>query len=207
MLEDVVSGSVTHWLRQLREDEASRAEQALLERYFERLAGVARKHLRSAKRRAADEEDVALSVLDSFFQAARQGRYPELGDRTRLWPLLAKIAACKAIKQSERETAQKRGGGKTRGDSALGTVSDEIAPLRGDYLGRIPPGPETIVELKELVDHLLGTLDDATLRLVAQRKLEGYRNPEIAQELDVSPRTIERKLLRIRTLWSMELPQ
>jgi DNA-directed RNA polymerase specialized sigma24 family protein len=52
----------------------------------------------------------------------------------------------------------------------------------------------------------LDRLDNEMLRTVALRKLEGYRNSEIAAQLDCATRTVERKLRRIRALWSQEAP-
>jgi RNA polymerase sigma factor (sigma-70 family) len=204
--EDQGDGSISRWLGQLTEGDASQAQQGLWERYFDRLAGVARRHLLGNSRRAMDEEDVALSVLESFFEGARKGRYPQLRDRTHLWPLLATIAARKAIKQSQHERAQKRGGGEVRGDSALSEAIEQAAQRSFNDLNASEPTAETVVELKELVDGLLEKLENESLRLVARRKLEGFHNSEIAQRMGVSQRTVERKLLRIRSLWSMEFP-
>jgi DNA-directed RNA polymerase specialized sigma24 family protein len=53
--------SVTQWLDRLKAGDPD-AAQKLWERYFGRLVGLARKKLRAVPRRAADEEDVALSM-------------------------------------------------------------------------------------------------------------------------------------------------
>ena len=55
--------------------------QALWNVYFQRLVALARVRLRGTPRRAADEEDVALSAFDSFFRGVERGRFPQLGDR------------------------------------------------------------------------------------------------------------------------------
>jgi IS30 family transposase len=49
---------------------------------------------------------------------------------------------------------------------------------------------------------LLKQLADDELRQVAQWKMEGYTNGEIAAKLDRAPRTAERRLLRIREIWT-----
>ncbi len=54
-----------------------------------------------------DEEDVAVSALRSFYSGVAAGRFPQLEDRHNLWALLAKITACKAINQRNRQLAQK----------------------------------------------------------------------------------------------------
>ncbi|QDT28771.1 ECF sigma factor [Gimesia panareensis] len=47
----------------------------------------------------------------------------------------------------------------------------------------------------------LGHLGDERPRDIAVLKLEGYTNEEIAENLSVTVRTIERKLKRIRLAW------
>ena len=75
--------SVSAWIVQLKGGDPD-AAQRLWERYFHRLVGLARKRLQNAPRRAADEEDVALSAFASFCQGAAQGRFPRLILRPRL---------------------------------------------------------------------------------------------------------------------------
>ena len=59
--------SVTHWLHQLAANDDSAAQQQLWNRYFARLAALARTRLTGAPQRDADEEDVVLSAFNSFF--------------------------------------------------------------------------------------------------------------------------------------------
>src|SRR5207244_3139579 len=80
------ASSVSRWVVQLQAGD-HRAAQKLWERYFLRLVGLARKKLRATPRRAADEEDVALSAFDSFCRGAKLGRFPLLSDRGDLWHL------------------------------------------------------------------------------------------------------------------------
>ena len=57
--------SISRWLAQLQAGDRT-AAQKLWERYFQRLVGLARKKLQGMPRRAADEEDIALSAFASF---------------------------------------------------------------------------------------------------------------------------------------------
>src|SRR3954469_1199717 len=100
------AGSVSHWIGRLKEGEGE-AVQRLWEGYFRRLVGLVRAKLRSAPRRAADEEDVALSAFDSFCRGAEQGRFPKLEDRDDLWQLLVLIASRKAANLVKHENRQK----------------------------------------------------------------------------------------------------
>ena len=79
--------SVTQWIGRLKAGDPD-AAQKLWERYFRRLVGLARKKLRAAPRRAADEEDVALSAFDSFCRAAGQGGLVEHATAAPLLPAL-----------------------------------------------------------------------------------------------------------------------
>ena len=58
--------------------------------------------------------------------------------------------------------------------------------------------------MAEEYERLVARLGDADLRRVAVWKMEGYSNKEIATKLGCVPRTVERKLGLIRTLWSQE---
>jgi DNA-directed RNA polymerase specialized sigma24 family protein len=50
-------------------------------------------------------------------------------------------------------------------------------------------------------------LGEPELRQIALWKVEGYTNEEIAARLDCVPRTVERKVGRIRLLWKHELKE
>jgi len=66
------------------------------------------------------------------------------------------------------------------------------------------PTPEFAAQVAEECQRLLGRLGDAELRSVALWKMEGYTNEEIAARLNCVPRTVQRKLGLIRTLWDQE---
>src|SRR5205807_7762437 len=123
-------GSVTHWLAGRRTGEPAAAQQ-MWQAYFHRLVGLARKKLRAVPRRAADEEDVALSAFDSFCRGAEQGRFPQLDDRLDLWQLLVLITARKAFDLAQHERRQKRGGGAVLDEAALPCHADSSAQPAG----------------------------------------------------------------------------
>jgi DNA-directed RNA polymerase specialized sigma24 family protein len=196
-------GSVTNWITSLQGDAASAASRALWERYFERLSQLARARLGTAPRGPADEEDVALSVLDSFFRGAAAGRYPDLKNREDLWRLLITITARKAYNRWRDETRQKRGGGRT----VTAAVLAGAEPDGDDVLAQVISAdltPEAASILTDEYRRLFGSLGDKSLRVVALMKLEGYSNEEIAQGLDCGVRTVERKLDVIRKRWLAE---
>jgi RNA polymerase sigma factor (sigma-70 family) len=195
------SGSVTRWLGLLRAGEPA-AAQPLWERYFHRLVELARARLRGAPRRAADEEDVALSAFDSFCQAAAAGRFPRLDDRDDLWQVLVMLTARKAVRLRRREAARKRGG-RVAAEADLAAGEDGpavLAQVVGDE-----PTPEFAAQVAEECRRLLDLLDDQRLRQLAVARMEGYTTEELAARLGVAPRTVERRLQKIREAWAREV--
>jgi DNA-directed RNA polymerase specialized sigma24 family protein len=197
------AGSVSRLLDGLKAGDDAAAG-ALWERYCDRLVRLARQKLRNTARRAVDEEDVALSAFHSLCRGARGGRFPALADRGGLWGLLVFITAQKAADQVAHERRKKRGGGKVRGDSAL-PRGPEGTPGGGfDRVLSQSPGPATLNVWAEEYARLLDRLGDATLRQVAELKVQGYTVEEIAGRLGLARRTVHRKLHLIRKVWLAE---
>jgi DNA-directed RNA polymerase specialized sigma24 family protein len=195
---------VTRWVHDLAQGDEG-AAQRIWERYFDRMVRLARKKLGQDRGRAVDEEDVALSALKSFCRAATEGRFPHLNDRDDLWRLLVIVTVRKAQRELERQHAQKRGGGKVRGESAfLGRGDASSGGGIGQVLGS-EPTPEFAVMMAEQCARLLDRLPEDSLRAVALLKLEGYSIIEIARKADCSLRTANRRLARIRELWADDI--
>jgi DNA-directed RNA polymerase specialized sigma24 family protein len=193
-------GSVTRWLGPLQAGDSA-AVQPLWERYFHRLVGLARTKLRSAPRRAADEEDVALSAFDSFCRNAEQGRFPQLLDRDSLWRLLVVFTVRKSAHLVRDEGRQKRGRGLAPVADTPPASGEE--PVLGQVLSR-EPTPELAAEMTEQCQRLLASLGDAELAKIALWRMEGFSVEEIAAQLSCAPRSIKRKLHLIRTIWEKE---
>lgn len=190
------------WIRGLAGGQDA-AAQVLWERYFDKLARLARRKLDGVSRRVADEEDVALSALKSFVRGVERGRFPQLNDPDDLWRVLVTVTARKAIAHRKRHLTQKRGGGTTRGDSVFLNMRDGERGGFGEVLGNSPT-PEMQAMMAEECQLLLARLDDASLRELAIFKLEGYTNQEIADSLGCTSRTVERWLSRIREQWECQ---
>lgn len=199
--DDTSRGSVTHWIAELRDGEESIAQRELWDRYFRRIVALAKSKLGALPKGPADEEDVAISAMQSLFHGFARDRFPQLHDRNNLWSLLAKITARKAINERQKQTAKKRGGGQPL--LAVGSSgADDPVPLcdpTDDDLG-----PDFVVAMEEEMRRLMDRLPDDMLRRIAGRKLEGWTSAEIATELGVVERTVERKLGLIRACWGPE---
>ncbi len=191
-------GSVSRWLEGLRAGDDADIRR-VWDRYFHRLVALAGARLPGHARRESDEEDVALSAFQSFCARAGRDQFPQLDDREDLWRLLSAITARKAIRAIEHRARQKRGGGRVVGESALqfeGRIDEGLA----QFIGR-EPSPESAAQFAEDVERLLDELASPTLRTIALRKLEGFNSPEIARELGISARSVDRKLEVIREFW------
>src|SRR5262245_12501029 len=196
-------GSVTCWLTQLQTGDPE-AAQALWERYYRRMLGLARVKLQGTRRAAADEEDVALSAFETFCRGCEAGRFPQLADRDDLWRLLMTLTARKAVRTLRQERRQKRGGGAVLDEAALADMPTEQE--LDQVLGR-EPTPEFAAQVADECRRLLQLLGDAELERIALLKMEGYTNEEIAAKLDYTVRTIERKVTLIRRLWAKEVEE
>lgn len=179
-----------------------RAAQELWTAYFERLAGFAKRKLDRFARRVADEEDVALSAMNSFCRGVAAGRFPRLDDQDDLWRLLVTIAARKVTAERRRQTAARRGGGKVRGESVFFRPDNDNQIGLAQTMGR-EPTPEMANIVAEDCEQLMRRLDDDSLRQIAILKLEGYLLDEIAGKLGCAVRTVERKIERIRKIWTV----
>jgi DNA-directed RNA polymerase specialized sigma24 family protein len=197
-------GSVTRWLDQLQAGDQAAAQQ-LWERYFGRLVGLARTKLQGMPRRAADEEDVALSAFDSFCRGVERGQFPQLLDRDNLWWLLVTMTVRKAHHLVRHERRQKRGGGAVLDEAALQGPQDSSDAAAGleQLLGR-EPTPALAAQVADECRRLLAGLGDDGLRSIALWKMEGDTNSQIAAKLGCALSTVERRLALIRQLWEKE---
>lgn len=190
------SPSVTTWIALLKAGNHDAAE-ALWGRYFAQLVAQARQYLAGNVRRAADEEDVALSAFASFCTAVAAGRFPQLSNRHDLWQLLLTITLRHARNLAKFETRECRDTRRTVGASDLFQMPNaDLDRLAGDA-----PNPALAAEVADQLRYLLNRLPGGDLRRVAQDLLAGYTAAEIARRHECSLRTIERRWQRIRQFW------
>jgi RNA polymerase sigma factor (sigma-70 family) len=196
--------SVSQWIHQLKAGEADAAQQ-LWDRYAAQLVAAARRKLGDAPKRAADEEDVAQSVFNSLCRGAAAGRIQNVRTRDDLWWLLLAITRQKVVDHIRRETAEKRGAGRVLAETACAAGPTGAFSL--DQLMSEEPTPDYLVALAEEHRRLLGLLRDDRLRRIAESRIEGYTVEEIAADLSISTRSVERKLQLIRNVWTRELDE
>lgn len=189
--------SITRWIHGLKAGDSDSAEH-IWQQYFEKLTRLARQRLGDLPRRVADEEDLALSALNSVIVGAQSQRFPRLEDRTDLWKLLVVVTSRKVTALQRRHFAGKRPDRNT----VHGT--EEEAAWFAESLGR-EPSPEFAAQFADEVRKLLTSLPGEDFRQVALMRMEGYTNREIAARLDWYEVKVERRLRIIRKQWTTAL--
>jgi DNA-directed RNA polymerase specialized sigma24 family protein len=184
--------NVSHWIELVKDGDSLAANQ-IWAMYFERLTRAIRGRLVGQNRAVSDEEDIVLSVFDSFYGAAQAGRFPDLADRDGLWQVLLRMSARKIVDKRRHDGRQRRGGGVKIGHFDNHSTSREELQAVGDS-----PSPDMILMMKESVEELFSCLGVGPLQDLAGAKLEGYSNRELARKFECSERTIERRLHLIR---------
>ena len=198
------STHVSHWIDLVKAGD-SMAANRIWQHYFSRLVRAVRARLDGQNRAISDEEDIVLSVFESFYDAAENGRFPDLSDRHDLWQLLMRMAARKVVDKRRHDRRQRRGGNVQV--HSLDVDTENHAENDGKVIEAIgsEPSPEMVLMMQETVEQLFSHLGVGQLRDLAGAKLEGYTDAELAQRFGCSERTIERRLNLIREKCQQEL--
>ncbi len=189
---------ITVWMDQLRNADDLAANK-LWSHFVCRLHELAREKLRPKTRRVYDEEDAAQSALHSVFAGLLEGRFPDLRDRNSLWSLMLVITSRKISNRHRYDQQQRRDVRRTLTKSMLKNTSD--SSIAGDDLVANEPTPEFAEEFTEVCGQLYDCLEDASLKEIALMRIEGYLDGEIADRLNCSRRTVQRRLEIIRRQW------
>ena len=164
------------------------AVRVIWDRFFPQVVRLACQRLTDQPKQVVDEEDVAISVMESFFRAARAGRFPELEDSDGIWRLLSAMTCRKVVDQIRRNATRPVVGEAAIQDSAL--VSRD-------------PTPEMFAIVRDEMAQLLTVLPEK-YHQIAIKKLECLTVPEIARHCGVHVSTVERRLRIIREFWAKE---
>lgn len=184
--------NVSHWIEQIKHGDSIAANH-LWQHYFGRLVRTVRQRMHGLNRAASDEEDIVVSVFDSFYDAVEQGRFPDLADRDDLWRLLLRMSARKVVDKRRHDGRQRRGGDVAM--HSLDQTSDQEIVFQA--IGT-EPSPDMVLMMQESVQQFFSHLGVGQLADLAGAKLEGYSNAELAKRFACSERTIERRLHLIR---------
>jgi len=153
----------------------------LLARYEVRLIALVASRLNRKYRDCIAPEDVVQSAMGSFFRVTRASANPsiKLESTASAWNILATFVRRKLARALERETAVKRGGGRTR--ISLDDLETDLSTN------------PSVTEAKELLDEIHSMLNSDHSRLL-ELLLENKTQREIAEQLGVDERTIRRRI-------------
>lgn len=205
-------GSVSMWIKVLRDKADQDAAAEIYRRYFTRLMERLKSRVNSRLQSVSDSEDASQYVLSEVLVGLKTGRFPKLNDRNSLWALMIHIGDLRLKEIWRRETAAKRD---VRAKTALSTPSDDSATFTPgvEPTDRNPP-PDLECEVEDILSHLLGHLTQREHRDILVWELQGHSTEEMAAELSeklgrpVPKRTVRRKraLVRdeLRNLYSKE---
>ncbi|MEM8680588.1 MAG: ECF-type sigma factor [Planctomycetota bacterium] len=180
--------SVTLIIEALKQGAHGSPQAEIVSRFMHRLEALARKRLGTGG--LEDSEDIALCAINSFLMRVCQDEYDYVVDRDSLWALLTAITLHKATNAQRKELAQKRD---TRRTVELAELLDSEATV------------ELFDSMLTIGNQLLESIHEPTCREVARLRMEGYRNEEIARQLNRSVKTVERKLRLVRDALKREL--
>ena len=169
----------------------SNAAREVFERFTRRLVGLAAARLPPVLKSKIDPEDVAQSVLRTFFRRHRAGEFqPEHWDA--LWSLLAVLAARKCGHQVEHLLAAKRDA--RREVSPPNPAGDSVAVW--EPVEHAPTPSEALI-FEETLAQLLTGLKDRERTIVLLR-LQGHSISEVAEQAEASERSVHRILAGVR---------
>jgi DNA-directed RNA polymerase specialized sigma24 family protein len=182
-------------LRQAADPLRREALAAAYQRYSLRLIALLRPRLPAYLCRRVDATDLAQSAWGSFLRGLNEDRL-NLDGRGGLRPLLARIAICKYHDLVEAAHAQKR-------DAARETHLQEVAP-EGTLWEPPASEPSPLVEVAaaERVELIASSLGDERQRQILARHLGDYKVSEIANEVQLSERTVKGVLQKFRDLYA-----
>ncbi len=182
-----INSLADHLISRVRSGDEAAAD-VVFTRYAEQLARLAEQNLSQRVARRVDGADVVQSVFRTFFVRAERGEF-QISSSAELWKLLVQITLNKARQQGRRNSAGLR-------DVRRETDQSNLLPALVDH----QPGPEDAAILNDVIEQALQKLPAAQqphYRKLIELKLADYSNDEIANQLGIVRRTVERMLKRL----------
>jgi hypothetical protein len=163
----------------------------LWERYFERLAHLATRHLPHDLNR-----EVAGSALADFCDGLAEGKFPYVDKREVLWGTLARIIERKAGRLRKRFEREVNFTDLQADGSSNGDIGSRITILR--------PSEEYDAIVRLEIGELIDRLPDDNWRAAARMAMEGYAAREIAAKLGRCTSTVHIWFRTIRAIWEAD---
>lgn len=193
--------SVSEWLSTVNhtDGEAETAWCHLWERHAPGVTALARERLPQGRKPLADEDDDVVDVFKDLFRGMKEHRFAPPSNRDDLQQILVTITRHRAIDVARRNGFR---AAHEVGESALQSADSGDGGDRP--MDRVPAAddpPKMSVLACEVLSSLLDSLENGTLRQVAVMQVFSLNNEEIARELGLSVRTVQRKVRVIARRW------
>lgn len=169
------------WIEKIKQGDP-RAADAIWDECFPELIRYAQGRLRGMPAMREAAEDVALSALKSFMARAQAGKFHQLEHAEHMWKILYCIAGCKAAAYRRKKSNQSL-------TISPETIQQTVSATDG---------------IQEVMNDLLGMLNDDAMRAIGKHHLFGYNNKEISEKVNCSTETVRRKLITIKEKWTRE---
>ena len=210
------SASLKCWLDDLQRGSPEAAEK-LWSKFSGKLAALIRRRIDRYGLRRVDEEDLVVDVFASLCRGAEHGRFPRLEEKDDLWQVLLMLTNNKVVDQLRKSPMPQtesaiEGHGNESFDNALQMIEGneptprfaaELADELKELMSRLSPQRLEAMGLRKLGGHRGDELSEM-LQTLAAKKLESMTNREIAKDMDLSLRVVERGLRLIRMIWETD---
>jgi RNA polymerase sigma-70 factor (ECF subfamily) len=162
-----------------------------VDRFSERLLLFAQKRLPEPLKRRVDAEDVVQSVFRSFFTRHQDGNF-QFSEASDVWRLLAAMTWRKLMRTIRHHSQQQRDFHREFHDNSPPDSNQTQTPDP-------EPTPSSVAVMMELLAGIMKQLP-GTHQKILELRLENYSIQEIADQLQVSMRTVNRTLKTVRKI-------
>lgn len=190
---------ITIWIDELRGMDDSAAEK-LWRHFMSNLLQEAKARLSAQSRRVYDEEDAVQSAFHSVCAGIRAGNFPYLNDRNSLWGLLLRVTSLKVAQRHRFDRRQRRDLRRTLTDSIFANSPEATGAIVSCLQSR-EPSAEFVTQFVEVSEMLFQKLADPMLQEIAQMRMDGHTDTEIAEKMLCSRRTVQRRIELIKRQW------
>lgn len=159
----------------------------VVDKYSRSLLAVARQQLPTRLQKRVDPEDIVQSVYRSFFRRLNAGEF-HFEESHDVWKLLA-VMTYNKVNNTVKFHGRQRRDVRRESDAPNGKLAQSPAQ-------RIEVSAEDVAVLVECLENLMVKLP-AEYKDVVVMRLKGYSIAEIATEVQVSRRTVQRVLAKL----------
>lgn len=193
-------GSVSRAIDNVRRQQNDAAS-LLWARFADQITGYARRRIHWKHRRIYDAEDLVSTAFGEVLVRLWNGELDKVRNRNDLWRMLMLVVKRRNINMQDQINRRQP-------DDSLTILTESAMSSSGLMNVAEPAGaamtPAAFAELNHDFARLIENLPDEDCKTIALMRVGDYSIDEIAAVLEMSPRTVNRKLADIRSRWLAE---